>query len=145
MAPETLVLDASVGVKWFSGIGEDNVPQARAILAEVNNRSLVIVVPELFFHEIANALVHKVSLPSDTIFEMITELFSLNITVVHLDATQLKLAAKLARQNGITEYDACYVALAIIQNCTLVTDNSKHQGKIKDCRVLPISEWASRQ
>lgn len=82
MATRTLVLDASVGVKWFSGLGEANVPEARTLLMEHMLGDLRGIVPDLFFHEISNALVHKSSVSMGQIAEAITSLFELDLSRV---------------------------------------------------------------
>lgn len=141
MARETLVLDASVGVKWFSGVGERHVPQSRALLAAHAMGNICLAVPDIFFHEVFNALVHKKSLPVDIVEDSITQVFDLGLTVFVADRHRLRSAVQIARQAGITEYDAIYAAVAIEAGCPLVTANPRHQGRVLACRVIPIEEW----
>lgn len=141
MAQQTLVLDASVGVKWFSGIGEAHVPQARAILAAHASGSIILIVPDIFLHEISNTLVHKKNLSIELIEESIVNLFALGLLVVPASEELIRKSAHLARKSDITEYDACYVVVAMGNNCPLVTANPRHQGKEPGCRVIPLEEW----
>jgi predicted nucleic acid-binding protein len=141
MARATLVLDASVGVKWFSDIGEDYVPQARAILRAHGNGHIDLLVPDLFFHEVTNALIHKKEISRDLMDESITTLFDVRLTVFPSSEKLLRTAVHLARKAGITEYDACYAVAAIENNCPLVTANPRHHGRVLGCQVIPIEQW----
>jgi predicted nucleic acid-binding protein len=141
MARQTLVLDASVGVKWFSAIGESCVPQARAILKAFINSEINLVVPDLFFHEILNALVFKKTLPITLIEESVTTLFDLGLFISMINEQRLHSATQIARKAGITEYDACYIVAAIENRCPLVTANPRHQKQDMGCQVITLDEW----
>ncbi len=141
MAKPALVLDASVGVKWFSAVGEPNVPEARAILADFVSGRLELVVPELFFHEIGNALVHKANISDEHLAEALAKLCDLDLDLFSTNGERLMAAAQLARRAGISEYDAYYIVAASENGCPLVTANPHHQGPGLGCRVIPIEEW----
>lgn len=145
MARSALVLDASVGVKWFSAIGESYIPQARAIMQSHAVGEINLVVPDLFFHEISNTLVHKKSLSLEMIEESLTILFSLGLSVIAINGQSLGLAVRLARRAGITVYDACYIAAAIESRCPLVTANPRHQKEGMGCRVISIEQWEEKR
>ncbi len=59
MARQTLVLDASVGVKWFSARGEAALDRALAIRDSHIAGHLLILVPDPFYYDVANAIIHK--------------------------------------------------------------------------------------
>ena len=141
MARQTLVLDASVGVKWFSAAGEGHVSEARAILLEYARGDLAVMVPDLFFHEIANALVHKKTLSAEQLSKAMSTLWALGLTTLRVNEDLLKAATQLAREAKITEYDAFYVVAAIENGCPLVTANPRHQRKGLRCEVIPIERW----
>ena len=141
MARQTLVLDASVGVKWFSDIGEAHVPQARAIMRAHADEDITLVVPDLFFHEVSNALVHKKTISIDLLEASIAAMYDLNLSVFAASGKHLCEAVRLARKAGITEYDACYAIAAIENTCPLVTANPRHQGRALGCHVIPIEQW----
>jgi predicted nucleic acid-binding protein len=143
MAQPALVLDASVGVKWFSEIGESSVPQARAIMKAHAAGEIRLIVPDLFFHEISNTLVHKKSLSLALVEESLTTLFALELSVLTVNEQLLGLAVQLARKVNITEYDASYIAAAIENQCPLVTANPRHQKEGLGCQVIPIEKWKS--
>jgi predicted nucleic acid-binding protein len=142
MARQTLVLDASVGVKWFSDIGEAHVPQARALLTAHASGAISLMVPELFFHEISNALVYKSTISTDVIEEAIATLFDLRLTIFPVSKEHFITAVRLARKVGITEYDACYAIAAIETCCPLVTANPRHHRQALGCQIIPIEEWS---
>jgi predicted nucleic acid-binding protein len=141
MARQTLVLDASVAVKWFCAGGEACVPQARAMLAAYARGDLGIIVPDLFFHEISNALAHKKAITREMLDEAVSVLFDLGLSVAAVNREMLSMAVNVARKAGMTEYDACYAAVAIQNRCPLVTANPRHQAKAMGCKVIPLEEW----
>lgn len=144
MAPTTLVLDASVGVKWFSAIGEDRVLEAREIMKAQVAGEINLVVPDLFLHEISNALVFKKNIPLSMLQESLSYLFDLELSVFSINEQRTRSAVEIARKIGITEYDAYYLVAAIENHCPLVTANPRHQISVPGCEVIPIEEWKSR-
>ena len=141
MARQTLVLDASVGVKWFSDKGEASLRQTLAIRDAHITQQLVIVVPDLFYYEVINAIVHKKFIPTEAVQLAASKIFALELSTVYIDADLMSASVKLARQFGITVYDACYAALAQKYDCPLVTANPRHQVQTLGCQVIPIEEW----
>jgi predicted nucleic acid-binding protein len=141
MARPALVLDASVGVKWFSAKGEASLRQALAIRNAHITQQLLIVVPDLFYYEVINAIVHKKFIPTEAVQLAISNIFALGLSAVSIDTDLMAVSVKLSRQSNITVYDACYAALAQRYNCPLVTANPRHQGQTLGCQVIPIEEW----
>lgn len=141
MAPVTLVLDASVIVKWFSTADEANLKIALAIRdAHIDGRYSVIV-PDILYHEVANALVHKAKLGTDYLMRSMNNLFDLNMLMFPVSAERLRSSVQLAKATGTTEYDAFYAIAAIDSHCPLVTANPKHQSRIPGCQVIPLEQW----
>jgi len=143
MAQRSLVIDASIVVKWFSASGEESVPQAVDILERHVGGGLKIVVPDLLYYEVANALVHKKSLTEDKISLALKSLFDLDLETVAISAALMVLSIELARKSGITVYDACYAAIAKDTGTPLVTANPRHQNNALSCEVIPIEKWRS--
>ena len=141
MARLTLVIDASIAVKWFSSLEEANVSQAVDILERSVKGEIALLVPALIYYEVSNVLVHKKVLSNEKVQLSIASLFSLGMQTIHADADLMVMSARLARQFGITVYDACYATLAQKYNCPLVTANPRHQGQTLGCQVIPIEEW----
>jgi predicted nucleic acid-binding protein len=141
MARQSLVLDASVGVKWFSATGEGSLAQALSIRDSHITGHILIIVPELFYYEVANAIVYKQSIPLASIQAAATSMFDLGMEAVPLDAGLLETSVKLSRELSITIYDSCYLALAQKVACPLVTANPRHQKQVPGCDIIPIEKW----
>jgi predicted nucleic acid-binding protein len=144
MARQPLVLDASVGVKWFSAKGEASLSQALAIRDAHLAGHTLIVVPDLFFYEVANAIVHKKSIPLEAIESAVAGKFSLGISAASIDSELLNASVTLSRQLDITVYDSCYIAVALKLDCPLVTANPRHQKQTLGCEVIPLEKWRQR-
>ena len=102
MARQTLVLDASVGVKWFSARGEAALFQALAIRDAHIAGHITIMVPELFFYEVANAITHKLSIPLEAVQSAVASMFALDIGAVSIDSGLLESSVTLSRRLCIT-------------------------------------------
>jgi predicted nucleic acid-binding protein len=141
MARSALVLDASVGVKWFSPRNEASLAQALAIRDAHVSMQLLIIVPDLFYYEVNNALVHKDFFTNDMLHSAAATLFALDLFTYHINSFLMMDIVTTARQNNITTYDACYTAVARNNNCPLVTANPRHQKEGMGCQVIPIEQW----
>jgi predicted nucleic acid-binding protein len=141
MARQPLVLDASVGVKWFSGKGEADLSQALAIREAHLSRKALIIVPDLFYYEVANAIVHKASIPSSAAESAAAALFALGLQAKTVDSEVIINSIKLSRRLNITVYDSCYMVVAQGLGCPLVTANPRHQGQASGCLVISLKQW----
>lgn len=141
VARQSLVLDASVGVKWFSSGDETSLAQALAIRDAHIGGYVVIVVPDLFFYEVANAITQKKNIPSEAVLLAVTSMFALSITSIPIEADLLDIAVRLSRQIDITIYDSIYIAVAMKHNYPLITANPRHQKEGLNCEVIPIEKW----
>ena len=141
MARQALVLDASVGVKWFSDRGEGSLTQALAIRDSHVAGKMLITVPDLFYYEVANAIIHKQFIPLDAVQSAVASIFALEMNTIPVDSHVLSDSTALSRKLGITVYDACYIVLARDSGSPLVTANPRHQKKGVDCEVIPVEKW----
>ncbi len=141
MARQALVLDASVGVKWFSAAGEDSLSQALAIRDAHIAGQVAILVPDLFSYEVANAILYKKSIPVQATLSAIASLFELRMSMVPIDVDLLSTSATISREKSITIYDACYIAVAQKYSCPLVTANPRHQKQPSGCEIIPLQMW----
>lgn len=48
---------------------------------------------------------------------------------------------RLAKNTGVTYYDASFMALALQENAVLVTDNPKHQGRSSKVQVKSLKDY----
>jgi len=141
VARPSLVLDASVGVKWFSAKDEASLAQALAIRDAHIDGDALIVVPDLFFYEVANAIAQKKSIPSEAVQSAVANMFALGLTTVSIDSELLDASVTLSRQLNITVYDSIYIAAAVKHDYPLVTANPRHQKEGLGCKVIPVEEW----
>ena len=65
----------------------------------------------------------------------------LPVKFVSESAVQAEETYKIGEKSKITYYDACFVSLAKLLNAVLVTDNPKHQAKIKDIKVISLKDY----
>ena len=122
---KTLVLDASVIVKWF--LHEENSDKARIIRSKLENGDISIIIPELLFLEISNSLrYNKIKEKNILIANKI--LFDADFEIVHLNEEIMLKTIENSVKHGITIYDALYVTLAQASGTFLITaDKGLHK------------------
>jgi len=115
------VVDASVGIKWF--IPEIYSEAARRLLS--GNHSLLV--PDLFFPEVANILWKRVRRNEDSPECARATLADFDTVPLQVYASQtlMPVALDLAIETDRTAYDSLYLALAMLTQCQLVTADSK--------------------
>ncbi len=118
-----MVVDASVIIKWF--IPEVGSPEAGSILIDHLFGREELFVPELLYYQVVNVLRYKSDIESAAVEEFIDILSKFELKRVGSDAAFFKSVLRTARQYDISAYDAAYVALASLFNCTLVTADTK--------------------
>lgn len=141
MAPASLIIDASVGVKWFSSTDEDNLTQALAIRDQHVQSNITILIPDLFYYEVANALIYKKTIPFKDIQMALNDLFALGLQIITVEPELMLDTAKMSREFNISVYDAIYAVAALKYACPLVTANPRHQGRSLGCQVIPLRDW----
>ena len=136
----SIVVDSSVIVKWLNQTDELHLAQADALLRRARNKSLGLSAPELAKFEVGNALSYKhLSLPE--LVEALSLLYSFPLTFISWNIALAARAAEFAATHSISYYDASFVALAEYLHAPLVTDNPKHQQKVKDVKVIPLVSY----
>ena len=135
-----LVIDSSVSVKWVNQINEELLEQADKLLADTQAGLVILLAPELSKYEIGNALIKK-KLDLYKAFESLGTVYQLPITFVPETENLANQTYQIAQQTGITYYDASFMALAKQENAVLITDNTKHQGKTQDIKVIPLKDY----
>ena len=123
--PATLVVDASVAIKWL--LPERDQPSALRIRTLYQQGTLTAIAPGLITSDIGNVLWKYVTrgllTPEDAgraLFRFHQDAPILRDSPV-FNATALRLAAQYRR----TFYDSLYLALALHHNCQLVTADEK--------------------
>jgi predicted nucleic acid-binding protein len=113
------VLDASVVLKWFRTTGEHNVDAARAVRAEFEAGKTVALAPPLLFLEILNVAGCRWRLSAPQLERLAATLPNLGFQLVEPD---LAIVARWIVE-GLTAYDAAYIAVAEQTGAHLLTDD----------------------
>lgn len=138
---QNIVIDSSVIVKWLDQQDEKYLTEAEAILSDAREEKIILSAPELAKYEVGNALLTGKRLNVSQASEALNFFYSLPI---HFFADSLNLSlvtSKIVDESSITYYDASFVALAKQLGATLVTDNVKHQEKVKGVKVVPLKDY----
>jgi predicted nucleic acid-binding protein len=138
MEKETLVLDASVIVKWFCE--EDYTDIALRLRDGFFVGELTIVVPELMFYEVSNAMRYNGVLSMSEKLGVIDDLFSIGFDVVTASEEILSGAMNSALETNTTIYDNIYLAVGRSKRCRLITADKVFRDKINTNDVLFIGE-----
>jgi predicted nucleic acid-binding protein len=139
MAEETLVLDASVIVKWYSE--EEDSDKALEIRDHFFKGKMKVLVPDLLFYEVANALRYNQVLSEDEITSAIEDLYEIGFERMIMDKSLLIKTVSLAMKSDISVYDASYVSLAEQTECKYITADLKVTEKCQDKNIILLSNW----
>lgn len=139
MAKETLILDASVVVKWFSE--EEDSETARSIRDKFFKGVLNIAVPNLLFYEVANALRYNHVLTEKEKIQAAKDVYAVEFDVVGLDDTLLTATLLTALKYEISFYDAVYIAVAKEADCRYITADAQLRKKVGEKFIVPLFEW----
>jgi predicted nucleic acid-binding protein len=135
---QELVVDASIALKWF--VEEIDSEKALMVLDHISDKALPIV-PSLFFYEIANVLRYKSEFGIKDIQQILQALSKFGFIVMSLENEIGDLTIELAYRNGITVYDASYLAISSIRNCEFVTSDERLYNKLSEGKVILLKEW----
>ena len=126
MSAPLVVLDASVGVKWFRD--EPGSDRAREYLRAHGAGAVRIVVPSLFFYEVLD--VARRHFGAEGARRIWTSLAADEIAFSNPDAALLDRTLQVAAEHGCTLYDAAAPALAERLGCELVSADRKAHGSV---------------
>jgi len=138
MEKEALALDASVIVKWFSE--EEYTGIALGIRKRFFDGALNVVVPELMFYEVSNAIRYNRVLSLEEKLELIDDIFSMGFDVVTSNKEILSEAMKSALDTNTTIYDNVYLAVCRFRRCNLITADKVFRDKVNTNEVIFIGE-----
>lgn len=116
-----VVLDASVVLKWFHREGETNVAAARQLRRDFQAGKLRVVTPPLLWLEILNVAARRWRWSPSQLDRLAALLPELGFEEVE---PELEGVAEWAAQ-GLTAYDAAYVATAEEAGIPLITDDAE--------------------
>lgn len=132
-----VVVDASVGVKWFLREVHDTAA-LRWLYGEY-----ALHVPDLFFPEIGSALAKRVRRGEMTEAQAKATLDAYVELPLQIHPSQplTPVALEIACRTGQTVYDSLYVVLAADRNCGLVTADRKFYEAIKRSPMAAYVCW----
>ena len=129
-----IVLDASIGVKWFRYENESNTDLANKLLQQQFQNEIEIIVPDLFFFEIINTLLSKKYLNVDDIYSASESLHLMNMKVIFSNKKIIDTSINIADRTKLTFYDSLYISAAISEQALLLTEDKeilKYSDKFK--------------
>lgn len=137
VVPRVTVVDASVAVKWY--VPEPESALAAALLAEGS----VFLAPDLIVAEFGNALWKKTRAAEVRPRELspreaktIVDAFVAAPPVrIEPSGPLVAVALDIAVEFGRTVYDALYLALAVVEDCLLVTADAALVGALEGTRL----------
>jgi predicted nucleic acid-binding protein len=140
----TLVIDASIAVKWV--VAEEGTPQALAL-----RRGTKLIAPELLVAECANILWKKVQRDELSKEQALLAARLLQAAEIELLPTRslLEAVTRIAIELDHPAYDCLYLALAVESNCRFVTADERFPRKVGEGRrirfrdrIIPLAEGA---
>ena len=115
----TVVLDASVLLKWF--LDEPGSEAALALKRRYCDGELATVIPALAFYEIPNVLRFKREVPKAEVKDITRALWDLELETVAPTEALLEEAIDLSFLTSLSLYDCAYLALAKELDAALIT------------------------
>lgn len=120
-----IVIDASIGVKWFSCKDEDNIDLALQIRNLKLKNEIEVTVPDLFFFETMNALLKKDGFTNEIIHFSLETLYRMNLNIIYPDKEIIGNTIDIARKSKLTFYDSLYIAVAMSRQALLITEDQE--------------------
>ena len=137
------MVDSSVIVKWLNSQEEQNLEKADELLRDAMDKRVVLLTSELGKFEVGNALINKGIGPTE-FNETMAVFYNLPIQFFPESEEVSKITFDIAKRYKLTYYDAAYVALAVVYDASIVTDNYKHQGKAsEEVEVIALKDYKS--
>lgn len=128
----TLVLDASVGVKWFRP--EEGSAEALGLLAEAGVAGTRIVAPAHFVHEVLSAV--RRDYGPAAVIEAWSDIEAAGIAIVGVDGAVVTEASAQCEALGCSFYDSLAPALASLLDATLVSADARAHGHFPGVRLI---------
>ena len=130
------IVDASVAIKWFVA-DEPFKDDALVLLDQIKDSPQEFAVPELFFNEMLSVLCRILEQPG-LIHECLEALQDLGFERLGNGRAVLSEAVALAKQYGLSGYDAVYAANAKLTRGVWVTADETAYKKIEKLHVTQL-------
>ncbi|MBN2848418.1 MAG: type II toxin-antitoxin system VapC family toxin [Coriobacteriia bacterium] len=128
MDKRLVVLDASVGVKWFAPEAGHDV--ALDLLRASASGSIVLVVPDLFVYEVLRTVQRKAG--SEVAAEAVAFFEDAGLVSVPPTVELLRRSLEMTHSLRCDLYDACAPALADMLDARLYSADRKAHGRYRD-------------
>jgi predicted nucleic acid-binding protein len=115
------VLDASVVLKWFHSQGENHVEAAHELRERFEAGELRVLAPRLLWLEILNVAARRWGWTAPQLEQLAATLPELGFELIDPELPGIAHWAA----NGLTVYDAAYVAVAEETGVQLITDDAQ--------------------
>lgn len=132
MSAEVLVLDASVGVKWFKD--EPGSDAAIQLLDQLGARSLALVVPAVFPFEVLDVARRRYG--ASHARQTWADLDAAGLVVAGVDTALVGETLAVAGRFGCTVYDAAAPALAARLGCAFISADRRAHGRMEGVRLI---------
>jgi predicted nucleic acid-binding protein len=139
---KTIVVDASVVVKWF--VEEQFTKQALALAEDYEKRRIDLSSVQLMPFEVINALRYNPELGQSEVENAGEALMRLGVALHPILKDIHALSLRCAYLYGLTIYDASYLALARFLGCDLYTADRRFIEKAKgDTAIHNVGDYVS--
>jgi len=128
-----IVLDASVGVKWFRE--EEGTDDALELLRSHGRGEVELVVPSLFVYEVVSVATR--SMPAAHADAFWERFVSWRVSVVEVGTTLVHEALAVREELGCSFYDAIAPALARELEARLCSADVRAHGRWPEVMLLP--------
>lgn len=124
-----IVIDASIAAKW---ILKNELDTDKALLILANHTSSVekIIVPDLFFYEIANTLATKSKMILKELLIALEKIYQAKLNIYHPLEYDVIQATKMAKKYKTSVYDMLYAVVAKVHKTTLITADEQFVKQI---------------
>jgi predicted nucleic acid-binding protein len=132
MSEEILVLDASVGVKWF--LAEHGSDQADLLLSRCAAGEVSLLAPTHFMHEVLSVV--RRDFGSAWIVPAWEMMVDARLGIAELGEDLVAEAAAQSQALGCSFYDSLAPAVASLLGATLVSADSRTHGAYPGVRLI---------
>lgn len=118
-----MVVDASVGIKWI--VLEKDSHYAELYLHDHLIKKEEIIVPDIFYYEIANTLLTKFSIPANKGLALLRKIYQVNLILYHPTQDDIENTFRFSRNFKTSFYDMLYAVVAKKHKTILITADER--------------------
>jgi len=130
------ILDTSVVIKWFSEYDEDDLQKALDLRYKILEGEYHIVVPDLVFYELSNALRYNPRFTANDVKDAVNTVMDMGFDVKGIENETVEGAVEIAFQYNVSVYDAYFMALSRKEKKPLVTADCRFYRKVKKLKNI---------